>query len=66
MTQTVVTALSVQDLTLTSLDLWTGSQEGYESEGLTELRGFHSVLQTTQGRGVEQGETVKQEEETVT
>jgi len=48
-TQTVVTALSEQDLALTSVDPQTGSQEGYDSEGLRELRGFYSVLQTGQG-----------------
>lgn len=32
-------------------DLWTESQDGYESEKLTELKGFHSVLQISQGTG---------------
>lgn len=56
-TQTMVTALSVQDLIFPSLDPGTGSQKKYDSEGLMELRGFHSVQQTSQGRGLEQGET---------
>lgn len=56
-THTMVTALSVQDLTLTFLDLQTGSQEGHEPKGLTELRGFNSPLQTRQGGGVGQRET---------
>lgn len=63
--QTMVTTLTAQDLTLTSLDQWTGSQEGDDSEGLTELRGFHSVLQISQGWGMEQeGDMVEQEETT--
>lgn len=61
-TQTVVTGGSVQDLTFPSLGRWTGSQEGNDSEELTELRGFYSVLQINWG--VEQRET-KWNEETV-